>query len=626
MGRWDGATVATAAGRLADVNPAEAAAALIIDEALRSGVVDIVVAPGQRSAPLAVAAATAAADGACHLHVRVDERSAGFLAVGLARATGTPVAIICTSGTAVANLLPAVAEADASDLPLILLTADRPAELLGVGANQTIDQAGIFGSRVRLAVALEAPAWRPGVARYWRSAVCQAINAATDAVAPGPVHLNVALREPLLAGELTADVVQDDADAEGLTGRAAGLPWTVDARLVSVASLSLDSLLDQLDERPRPLRGVVVVGDLPAGEPYPSEATLLAESLNWPLLCEPSGNAHDGGTVVAHGAVLCADPEFLAGHRPDVVVTVGRVGLSRGVNALIAGAGLHIAVDPRPARTPLDPQRTAAVVVAAVPAPAESCRAHDDWAQAWLQADDAAEEVIAEVLAGEPFCGVSVARSVWAAADPTGLLLAAASWPVRFLDSYAPVRADAPWVLGNRGVSGIDGLVSTAWGAALGHQRAPTPRDEAMAALAETGPAAVGGPGIALLGDLAALHDANGLLVPAVESRPDLTFVVIDNDGGGIFSSVAAGHPAYAEHFERVFGTPTGRDLVAAAEAAGVAASRVAAGPGLDVALAAGGPGTGLRMVVCQVGDRASEKQVLGRVQEAVASRLRALG
>ncbi|MDQ1245756.1 MAG: 2-succinyl-5-enolpyruvyl-6-hydroxy-3-cyclohexene-carboxylate synthase [Actinomycetota bacterium] len=626
MGGRDGATIAETAGRLARVNPAEAAAALIIDEALRGGVVDIVVAPGQRSAPLAVAAATAAADGACHLHVRVDERSAGYLAVGLARATGAPVAVICTSGTAVTNLLPAVAEADASDLPLVLLTADRPAELLGVGANQTIDQTGVFGSRVRMAVGLEAPQWRDGVARYWRSAVCQAINAATDAVAPGPVHLNVALREPLLGGDTAADVTQDDADQVGLTGRPAGLPWTVDARLVSVASLSLDSLLDQLDLRPRPLRGVVVVGDLPAGEPYPSEATLLAETLNWPLLCEPSGNAHDGGTVVSHGPVLCAIGAFLEQHRPELVVTVGRVGLSRGVNALIASADLHIAVDPRPARTPLDPQRTAAVVVAAVPAPADSCRAPDDWTEAWLRADDLAEEAIAEVLADAPFSGVAVARAVWAAADLTGLLLAAASWPVRFLDSYAPVRVDVPWVVGNRGVSGIDGLVSTAWGAAAGHQRAPSPWDEAMAALSETGPTQIGGPGLALLGDLATLHDVNGLLAPEVEPRPDLTYVVIDNDGGGIFSSVAAGQHAYSQHFERVFGTPTGRDIGAYAEAAGVTALRVGAVDELAAVLGQATTGAGVQMVVCRVAERTAEKALLERLREAVAARLGATG
>lgn len=605
------------------MNPAEAAAAIILDELLRGGVTDVVLCPGQRSAPLAVAVATAAADAACHLHVRVDERSAGYLAVGLARAAGAPVAVICTSGTAVANLLPAVTEADASDLPLVLVTADRPAELLGVGANQTIEQHGIFGARVRQAVTLEAPAWRHGVARYWRSVVSSAVNAATDTIAPGPVHLNVALRAPLLAGEPDADLAGFDDDALGLTGRPSGLPWTFDARLVSVASLSLDSLLEQLDVRPRPMRGVVVVGDLPGGEPYPSEATLLAESLNWPLLCEPSGNAHDGGTAIAHGSLLCGIPGFAHAHQPEVVVTVGKVGLNRSVNALIAGARLHLAVDPRPARTPVDPQRTAAAVVAAVPAPADVCRADDAWIEGWLAADEAAERAIGDVLAGRALSGPQVAREVWQTTPTQGLLLAGASWPVRFLDAYAAGREAPPWVIGNRGASGIDGLVSTAWGAALAHQRAPSPWDEAYAALAEPEAIAVpGGPVVALLGDLALLHDLGGLLLPTLEARhdatPDLTYVVIDNDGGGIFASVEAGHLAYATTFERVFGTPVGRDLVTLAEAAGVSAARV--GEVGELAAALDDLPAGVRVLVCDVGDRAGEQALLDELRAAVGA------
>ncbi|MCB0915095.1 MAG: 2-succinyl-5-enolpyruvyl-6-hydroxy-3-cyclohexene-1-carboxylic-acid synthase [Actinobacteria bacterium] len=601
------------------MNPAEAAAAVLVDEAIRGGVGDIVLAPGQRSAPLAVAAAAAAADGAARLHVRVDERSAGFLALGLARASGAPTMVICTSGGAVANLMPAVTEADASDVPMLIVTADRPAELLGVGANQTIAQSGIFGSMVRLATNLEAPAWRSGVARYWRSAVSQALNAATDAVAPGPVHLNVALREPLLAGAPDDDIAGLDPDSAGVAGRPAGLPWTLDARLVSVASLAFDSLLEQLGRKPAPLRGVVVVGDLAAGEPYPSEATALAEGHNWPLLSEPTGNAADGGTLVAHGPLLCSVPQFLEAHRPEVVVTVGKVGLSRAVNRLIASAELHVAVDQRPARTPLDPQRSAAIVVAAVPAPADSCRADDEWVETWLRADDAAEDAIADVLADVGFCGPLVARTVWAQAPENGFVWAGASWPVRFLDSYAPIRDDPPWVYGNRGVSGIDGLVSSAWGAALAHQRPPSPWAEAAATLSGDDPVALGGPGVALLGDLAMLHDINGLLVPAEELHPDLTFVVIDNNGGGIFSAVEAALPAYGGQFERVFGTPMDRDLVTYGRAAGVQAERVTDLAALEQQLSAA---AGVRLLVCDVGERAREAETLARIADRVADQV----
>lgn len=603
------------------MNPAEAAAAVIIDELIRGGVRDFVVSPGQRSASLAIAAATAAADGACSLHVRIDERSAGFLAVGIARVSRAPVAVLCTSGTAVANLLPAVAEADASDLPMVLLTSDRPPELLGVGANQTLDQVGIFGPRVRATVALEAPAWRPGVARYWRSSVSQAVNAATDPVATGPVQLNVALRDPVIGGAFAAPELSS-ADEAALGGRPAGLPWTLDARLTSVAGLSIDSLLEQLDRRPGPMRGMVVLGDIPGGEPYPSEATLLAESLNWPLICEPTGNARDCGTFLAHGALLAAVPVFLAANTPDVVVTVGRVGLTRAINQLIMAADLHIAVDPRPARTPVDPTRTAAAAVSAVPAPADSCRAPEEWAGEWLQADDLAEDLIAEAAAESPDSGVAAVRALWDALPADGLVLAGASWPVRLLNSYAGLRDDPPLVIGNRGVSGIDGLLSTAWGAAVAFQREPTPWDEALAALDEEGAGpAPGGPAYALIGDLTMLHDIGGLTVPPGEPAPVLTYVVLDNDGGGIFSGLEAAAPAYAEHFERVLGTPTGRDLVAAAEAAGWPARRVAGAAGLAEAVAE--PGEGVRFVICDVLPRVQEQTLHDELAARLAARLR---
>ena len=597
------------------MNPAEAAAAVILDEFLRVGGRDVVLAPGQRSAPLAVAAASAAADGDCVLHVRIDERSAAFLALGLTRAGGTPVLLMTTSGSAVANLAPAVWEADASDLPLVVVTADRPPELLGVGANQAADQVRVFQDRVRWEGQLEAPSWRPGVVRYWRSTASQALNAATDAVSPGPVHLNVALREPLLGG--AAGDVGDVGDAmvpDDLGGRPGGLPWTLDARMTSVASVAIDSLLEALGRPVEPTRGAVVVGDLAAGEPFASEAATLADSLNWPLLSEPSGNAHDSGTAVAHGPLLAGVASWRAAHQPDVVVTVGRVGLTRSVNALIDAADLHIAVDPRPARTPLDPLRSADLVASAVPAPAEPVRAADDWIDGWLAADDVAEEVVRRALAAPqapPLSGIGVARAVWQAMASDEVLLAGASWPVRFLDGYAPLRALPPWVIGNRGLSGIDGLVSTALGAALAWQRV----DDG----AERGTA--GGRAVALLGDLAFLHDSNGLLVPADEPAPRLDIVVIDNDGGGIFAGLESSGGDYAQHFERVFGTPQGRDLVAVAEAMGVPATRVSDLGGLLAALSAPSAPSerptgseGLRVIVARVGSRPQEQALVAAI------------
>lgn len=598
------------------MNPAEAAAAIVVDEFLRAGVVDFVLAPGHRSAPLAVAVAAAADAGDCVLHVRTDERVAGFLALGLCRASGRPVVVVCTSGSAVANLLPAVTEADADGLPLILVTADRPAELLGVGANQTIDQVGIFGSRVRRFTALEAPHWHSAAVRYWRSATSQIVNAATDVVDPGPAHLNVALRAPLLSGESDAEPPYE------LDGRPNGLPWTVDARLVSVAAVSLHSLLEQMGYEPRPLRGVVLVGHLAIGEPYASEAVALADALDWPLLSEPSGNARGAGTSILHGPLLTADPDVRAALQPEVVVTVGRLGLHRGVNAMVSAADLHIAVDPSPARNPTDPLRSADVVVSAVPAADDTCRAPEGWSDAWLAADDAADEAIAQLLAGQPLCGPVAVRTVWDGTPADGLLLAAASWPVRFLDSYAAARADAPWVIGNRGASGIDGLISTAWGAALAHQRPPTAWVQAAGELVEEY-AQPGGTAVALLGDLATLYDITGLIASPLEPQPDLVVVVLDNDGGGIFSALEPAGTAYREYFERVFGTPTGQDIVAWASAAGVPAVRVGDLEGLTAefqrAIAAGG----VQVIVCDVGSRESEAEVVAALQAAVSDAAR---
>lgn len=594
------------------MNPAQVAAEVVIDELLRGGVTDIVVAPGQRSAPLALAAATAAESGECVLHVRTDERVAGFVALGLARISGRPTAVICTSGSAVANLLPAVTEADMSGAPLVLLTADRPVELRGVGANQTIDQPGIFGQRVRMSIDMEAPVWRRGVAGYWRSTVCQAVNCAADAIAPGPVHLNVAVREPLIRDDSDLAAIEADSD---LQGRPDGRPWTLDARMVSVAALSIDSLLEQLGLTVAPTRGLVVVGDLAAGEPYCSEATALAEGLNWPLICEPSGNAFDGGTVIAHGALLSAVPSWRTSMVPDVVVTVGRVGLQRGVNSLIAATPVHIAVDPGPANRPVDPLRSASAVVAAVPAPADSCAATADWVQAWLTADDLAESVITGVLNQSGMCGPLATRIVWDAVPGDGLLSVAASWPVRHLDSYRARRTDPPWVIGNRGTSGIDGLVATSWGAATAFQRPPALWEVTAAEVAGEPLPVVGGPAVSLIGDLAFLYDLSALFVPGAEGGPNLTYVVLDNDGGGIFSMLEGAQAASSGVFERVMGTPLGKDIASLVSAAGYPVTAVATPGELADALSDALGRNGVQVIVCRTGERQREAAIVDSIR-----------
>jgi 2-succinyl-5-enolpyruvyl-6-hydroxy-3-cyclohexene-1-carboxylate synthase len=374
-----------------------------------------------------------------------------------------------------------------------------------------------------------------------------------------------------------------------------------------------------------PSRGVVVVGDVSDVETSDA-AIALAEACGWPLLSEPSGNARSGDTAVAHGPLLLADPAFAAEHLPEIVVCVGSPGLSRPVLRLIREAPLVVIADDRDAVHRPDPTRNGTIFVSVVPEPPSSYEEYDDaWLDSWLAADARASAAVSKRLDDATgLTGPDVARTLWDVLDSTALLLVAASWPVRHLEAFARVRdsEDAPFVLGNRGTSGIDGLVSTAWGAALAHQ---TTRKGLS--VDEDGNAEIvsvtGGTAYALLGDLAFLHDHNGLVVGDDEPRPDLVIVVVDNDGGGIFGQL---EQAGNEHFERVFGTPLGLDLAAVAKAAAVdhvavvhdVTGLVAA---LDEATAAGS----VRVVIAKVGDRASEAALLRDLQSDVSAALRDL-
>ena len=610
------------------MNPSTAMARVLVDELVANGVTEVVLAPGSRSAALAIALADADARDDLRLHVRVDERSAGFLALGLAKVAREPVAVVVTSGTAVANLAPAVLEASFANVPVVVVTADRPAELRDTGANQTVDQMRFFGSSARWSHEVAVAEPRVGQVRYWRSVVARAVAVATEAGDPGPVHLNVAFREPL--------VPDDDATWVEPLGLAPlgsepeeRLPVAADARLAMTAAQPLDEILALLAvpeadlDHVVPTRGVVVVGDVPDVETSDA-AIALAEACGWPLLSEPSGNARSGDTALAHGPLLLADETFAETHRPDIVVCVGAPGLSRSVLRMIREAPLVVVADERDALRRPDPTRNATLFVSVVPEPPSVYEDYDDaWLDSWLAADARAAVAVSKRLddaAG--LTGPDVARTLWDFLDSSALLLVAASWPVRHLEAFARVREpeDAPYVVGNRGASGIDGLVSTAWGAALAHQSTRT-----SVSVDEDGEAEVvsvtGGTTYALLGDLAFLHDHNGLLVGDEEPRPDLVIVVVDNDGGGIFGQLEqAGTP----HFERVFGTPLGLDLAAVARAAAVDDVTVVHDVtglvhALDEATARGS----VRVVVAKVGDRAAEAALLRDVQADVSAALR---
>jgi 2-succinyl-5-enolpyruvyl-6-hydroxy-3-cyclohexene-1-carboxylate synthase len=518
--------------------------AAVVSALIAAGVEHIVLAPGSRSAPLALAAARAEREGRVRLHVRIDERSAAYLALGIAKGSGVPVAVITTSGTAAVNLHPAIVEASYGGVPLIAVTADRPPRLRGVGANQTIEQAGLFGEMPRFAVDLTVDLTVEGdidpaqVIRADTAAIAEAVRCATDSQHPGPAHVNIALDEPLVSTDssMSTEVAEPAESAIPGRGTASGADRRIDGDSASA-------------------RGVVVVGDT-AGFPPEAAAPELIESLaertGWPIISEPSGNASRLGHALRHGPLVVDDAAFLADHAPDIVVTIGRVGLHRGVMRMIARADEHWVVDPRPTGYACDPMRTARAILPSLPQ--VTVRTDPDWGNAWQERDETFARRVQSAwpaASEEPLDGVSIARSVVAALTEDDTLVVGPSWPVRHVSAYSGPIAGT--VFANRGTSGIDGIVSSSWGIALTRT----------------------GFTLALLGDLTALYDRNGLLAAPGEPLPHLAYVVIDNDGGGIFGELEQGRAEFAEDFERVFGTPHGGDLAELLSAPGVPIHRV---------------------------------------------------
>ncbi|MFG2247468.1 2-succinyl-5-enolpyruvyl-6-hydroxy-3-cyclohexene-1-carboxylic-acid synthase [Spirillospora sp. NPDC048823] len=551
------------------MNPATALATVLVDELLRGGMTDAVVAPGSRSAPLALALHAAAEADRVRLHVRIDERSASFLGLGLAKRSGRPVALVCTSGTAAANFHPAVIEAHESGVPLIVITADRPPELRDTGANQTIDQVKLYGTAVRWCTEIGVPENRPGMVAYWRSLVSRAWGLSRAPV-PGPVHLNAAFREPLIPDG-------DESWCEPLDGDATGA-WT------KVRPATPGSVLHVPPTR----RGVLVVGD---GASNVKRYVAAASMAGWPVLAEPQGNARYGDHALSSHHFLLGVPEFVERHRPEVVVTLGKPGLSRPLLSLLRRAEEHIVLAPDLAHWP-DPVRSATQVAPEVEIPVVS--GDDAWLKSWRAADLAAAAAVDGVLDSVPEVSEPrLARDLVAALPGGSLLLAAASMPIRDLDQVMRPRRGIR-ILANRGASGIDGLVSTAIGAALAH----------------------GGRSFALLGDLAFLHDQNGLILGPQDPRPDLTIIVVNNQGGGIFSLLP--QAALADPFERVFGTPHRVDLEAVAAAHGVPYRRLEAAAEVPKALA----GEGLRIVEART-DRNANAALHAEMRKAAHAAVR---
>ncbi|MFJ4652966.1 2-succinyl-5-enolpyruvyl-6-hydroxy-3-cyclohexene-1-carboxylic-acid synthase [Nocardia sp. NPDC088792] len=491
------------------MNPSTAQAHVIVDELARGGVRDVVLCPGSRNAPLAFALQAADAAGRLRLHLRVDERTAGFLAIGLIASSGRPVPVVMTSGTAVANLGPAVLEANYARLPLIVLSANRPYEMLGSGANQTVEQFGLFGSQVRAAISLGLAEIEPGDSHYstqnslWRSAVCRVLAAArgTRSGNAGPVQFDIPLREPLVPDRAAGDLLPSGRDNE--------CPWTATQYATLDVPIDIDLTLD-----------TVVISGHGAGH-RPELAAL-------PTVAEP--------TAPMHGPAL--HPLALPLLKPKQAIITGRPTLHRPVSKILADPEVTVYALTTGPRWPDVSGNVVGTGTRAITFGAP----RPEWLELCRDLNEKASRVVRAQLACHPKpTGLHVAAVVMDSLHEGDQLLLGASNPVRdaALVSY-PRRGVR--VLSNRGVAGIDGTVSAAVGAALAHA----------------------GRTVAFMGDLTFLHDASGLLIGPGEPRPeDLTIVVANDDGGGIFELLEQGDPQYAGVFERIFGTPHGMDLAA---------------------------------------------------------------
>ncbi|MBI2246615.1 MAG: 2-succinyl-5-enolpyruvyl-6-hydroxy-3-cyclohexene-1-carboxylic-acid synthase, partial [Armatimonadetes bacterium] len=528
----------------------------LVDELARSGVAHLCLCPGSRSTPLAISAAR-------HPGMRVwaliDERSAGFFALGMAKALRTPVAVLSTSGTAAANFFPAVIEARYGRVPLIVLTADRPRESRDCGTAQTIDQVRLYGEHVKWFVDLAAPEATDAMLRYARTTACQAVTAALQGPA-GPVHLNVPLREPLVPVAVPGELLPEERrTASGRAGRAGGRPYAAAAR--SLLAPEEDMLRNLARDLAETSRGVIVCGphDDPALAP---SVCALAAVLGYPVLADPLSQVrcgpHNRSQIIdGYDAMLRVDA-LDATLAPDLILRIGGTPASKPLLQYLQrhdrahqvivdeGGGWNDPTRVAAEFVHVDPRRLCDALLPAL-GPGVRDASASAWLATWQRLNRQARQAMARRLGriDEPFEGKVFAEL--AALLPDGsTLYVGNSMPVRDLDTFFPSTSRAIRFLGNRGASGIDGLVSAALGAAA----------------AETGPV------VLVLGDLAFYHDMNGLLA-ARRHGLQATIVLLHNDGGGIFSFLPQADDP--EHFEELFGAPHGLNFRLAAEMYGLA-------------------------------------------------------
>lgn len=523
------------------MNSSTTLARTIVRQIIEAGVKDVVISPGSRNAPLSIAFYQASAKGLINLHTRIDERTAAFFALGIAKASKRPVPIVCTSGTAVANYHPAILEASHSNQPLLVITADRPAELRRTGANQTTEQARIFGKAVRYFADV--------------SGVAYPMELPFNSLKSGPVHLNIQFAEPL----------SPDDDSDWLESIGSKPPLVFSRK--NPGTLYTKST-----------RGILVIGHDRAGFDV-EEVNAFAQSLGWPVIAEDPLSFPD---AISHASIFLTSATITEELAPDTVIVIGRTTLSRPINRIINLARKSIVIDPR--MLTVDSDRHADQKFTSLPT-VDFADFDPEYGQRWKKYADRAAKLVADL---NQWSEASVARDIAASLPNGSTLFISSSRPIRDIEGFASTRTGVE-TYANRGLAGIDGNISTALG--IASQRKST---------------------IAILGDLSFLHDITGLIH---HEKINLKLVVINNNGGGIFSTLS--HRG-VEGFEEVFGTPHNLDLRKIAAAFGLETKSITNHAELRAEIAK--PVEGVSLVVVEVPDRDSNAENLLSIFKSVES------
>ena len=524
-----------------EVNNSTSLARVIVRQIIEAGITDVVISPGSRNAPLSLAFYEASQEGLIKIHVRIDERTAAFFALGIIKATNRPVPVVCTSGTAVANYHPAVLEASHTNAPLLVLTADRPAMLRKTGANQTTEQARIFGKAVRYFADIDGPVYP--------------MELPLDSLRTGPVHLNLQFDEPLLSDDSSNWLSEINVAPKEF------VPRTKPGNLRLVGA-----------------RGVVVIGHDRGGLTV-DEITKFTKTLGWPVIAEDPLSFPD---AVAHASIFLASPEIRSTLIPQSVLVIGRTTLSRSINAFIKSSPITYVVDQRLAT--VDTDRQADRKFTELPE-LQGIIQSDEWIAKWAKVSERAQKLISSL---DGWNEAVIARTIAAAIPNETALFVSSSRPIRDFEGFAAPRTGID-VYANRGLAGIDGNISTALGVAYAY-KATT----------------------AVLGDLSFLHDLTGLIQ---SESINCRFIVINNDGGGIFSTLPQ---RGVNGFETVFGTPHGLNPAAIAQAMGITAKQVLSVKELETEVIA--PISGISVVVCDVPGRESNADNLKNIYQSLSS------